>query len=245
MERWEAAARIWEIIGRLRGEGGCPWDRRQTPETVQTYLIEEAHEAAAAVRSGPALDVAEELGDLLFMVFFMIHLYEEKGAFRLEDVCRAVSEKMIRRHPHVFGDWTVDSPEEVKDNWEKIKAAEQADSGKAPGAVPASLPALMRAYRTLSRLPKTAESKRDDAVARGKQALSECRAMFERLADGGNPSSSSFGELLYALVKLARIHGHQAEISLHRYLDTLPNSLHNARNDTPDRDSADTEAPRG
>src|SRR5512147_2007808 len=111
--RWGEVGAIWEIIDQLRGEPGCPWDRKQTPESVQTYLVEEAHEAASAVRSGDVEEAAEELGDLLFMVFFIIHLYEEQGEFQLDAVCDHITEKMIRRHPHVFGETKVKSTREV------------------------------------------------------------------------------------------------------------------------------------
>ena len=129
-DRWTQYAEILRIIERLRSETGCPWDRKQTPETIQTYLVEESHEAAAAVRAGKVEEVAEELGDVLFMAFFLVYLYEQRGDFSLEEVCRQISEKMIRRHPHVFGETSVNSAEEVKDNWEKIKAAEKQASGK-------------------------------------------------------------------------------------------------------------------
>ena len=115
-DRWNAIEEILRIIERLRSETGCPWDRKQTPETIQTYLVEESHEAAAAVRAKKVEEVAEELGDVLFMAFFLVYLYEQRGDFSLEEVCRRISEKMIRRHPHVFGGTSVNSAEEVKDN---------------------------------------------------------------------------------------------------------------------------------
>ena len=88
IDRWNAIEEILRIIERLRSETGCPWDRKQTPETIQTYLVEESHEAAAAVRAGKVEEVAEELGDVLFMVFFLVYLYEQRGDFTLEEVCR-------------------------------------------------------------------------------------------------------------------------------------------------------------
>ncbi len=150
-DRWGKVARLWEIIDRLRGENGCPWDRQQTPESVQTYLVEEAHEAAAAVRAGAVEEASEELGDVLFMVLFLIHLYEEAGRCTLEAVCDRIADKMIRRHPHVFGTTTVDSAADVRINWEKIKEKEKKDRPLAELGVPDTLPALIRAYRVLSR----------------------------------------------------------------------------------------------
>jgi len=219
--RWDRVGAIWEIIDRLRGEPGCPWDRKQTPESVQTYLIEEAHEAAAAVRSGDSTEAAEELGDLLFMVLFMVHLYEEKGAFRLEKVCRLICEKMIRRHPHVFGDVSVETAQDVRENWEQIKAGEKASSGKAEGRVPESLPALMRAYRMASRFDTDKHASWNNAAAQLgalEAALSGIRA---KLDEGETASGAAFGDALLLLVNLARLVGYRAEDALHERLEGL------------------------
>lgn len=219
--RWNRVRRIYEIIGRLRSESGCPWDRKQTPESVQTYLIEEAHEAAAAVRAGLAGEAAEELGDLLFMVLFLIHLYEERQDFRLEEVCDLICEKMIRRHPHVFGDTTVGSTQEVKDNWEKIKAGEKASSGKEDSIIPESLPALMRAYRMLSRTSGTKRSGLDDTGSRAAEFVSRSRTLGELVTRGAPVSGELLGDLLLALVDIARIQGFRAEDCLHERLKVL------------------------
>jgi MazG family protein len=213
--RWDKVSRIWEIIDRLRGDAGCPWDRKQTPETVQTYLIEEAHEAAAAVRSGLIQDAAEELGDLLFMVFFLIHLYDERKDFQLGEVCDQIIEKMIRRHPHVFGDTSVDSAEEVRDNWEKIKAGEKASSGKTSSSIPESLPALMRAYRLVSRLSQKEGGKWNDVETLADAFREKTRSLHARLKEKAPVSSEAFGEVFLELVNLARLRGYRAEDCLH------------------------------
>ncbi len=221
--RWDEVGAIWEIIDQLRGEPGCPWDRKQTPESVQTYLIEEAHEAASAVRMGDTVEAAEELGDLLFMVLFMIHLYEEAGAFRLERVCRLIREKMIRRHPHVFGEISVETVQEVRDNWEQIKAGEKAASGKQEERVPRSLPALMRAYRMASRLA------RDNAAAwnNPKAQLDALETTLQRirvtLEAQETVPGKDIGESLLILVNLARLAGYRAEDMLHERLLDLEN----------------------
>jgi MazG family protein len=219
--RWEKMRAIWEIIGRLRGESGCPWDRKQTPESVQTYLIEEAHEAAAAVRTGEAREVADELGDLLFMTLFLVHLYQEQGSFRLDDVCDLICDKMIRRHPHVFGDSTVKSAEEVRDNWEKIKANEKAATGEATGEIPESLPALMRGHRMVSRLSHEDDSHWNDQESRITEFSRKSQGLSTQLLDGVPVSSTAFGDLLLDLVNLARLKGYQAEICLHDSLRRL------------------------
>jgi len=214
-QRWEKMRAIWEIIDRLRGETGCPWDRRQTPESVQTYLIEEAHEAAAAVRSARVNEVAEELGDLLFMALFLVHLYEEKGLFRLDDVCDLICEKMTRRHPHVFGDSPVETVQEVRDNWEKIKADEKAATGQASGGIPESLPALMRGYRMLSRHSQKGGSRWDDLKSQAEEFSLKSQALSKQLFGGGPVPPDPFGDLLLVLVNLARLKGYQAEPCLH------------------------------
>jgi MazG family protein len=220
--RFLHVARIWEIVDQLRGEPGCPWDRTQTPESVQTYLVEEAHEAAAAILSDQPTEAMDELGDLLFMVLFVVHLYEEAGTFRLEDVCARITEKMIRRHPHVFGDTVVESTQDVRDNWEKIKAAESTDSGKENGltSIPATLPALMRAYRVLSRLTRQDQTW-EDAAAQCRRASVQLQALEAGLPAKAEIASGVFGELLLVLVNLARIAGYRAEDCLQQALNEL------------------------
>ena len=212
---------IWEIIDRLRGVSGCPWDRKQTPASVQTYLIEEAHEAAAAVRANDVKEVAEELGDLLFMTLFLVHLYEEEGLFRLDEVCETVCEKMRRRHPHVFGDLPVRTAQEVVDNWEKIKADEKASTGKVTQGIPASLPALMRGHRMLSRLSHEKQPCWNDPAAQIADFSLKHGNLLQPLNDGVAPPPEAFGELLLSLVNLARLKGYQAETCLHKALSRL------------------------
>lgn len=217
-ERWQDIHRIWEIIDRLRGEPGCPWDRKQTPQSVQTYLVEEAHEAAAAVRSGNPAEAAEELGDLLFMVFFLIHLYEEAGAFTLEQVGERICAKMIRRHPHVFGEVTVKDTDEVRANWEKIKAGEKNHSGKnTTDGVPDTLPALIRAYRLLSRVSRE-RPEWDEAAGEADR----CREALARVSaaqkDGAEVAVGDLGDALLHLANLARLHHLRPEDLLHNHL---------------------------
>lgn len=215
IERWDGLKEIWQIIERLRSETGCPWDRKQTPGTIQTYLVEESHEAAAAIRAGETQDAAEELGDVLFMVLFLVYLYEEKGNFGLEDVCSLICEKMVRRHPHVFGETCVRSAEEVKDNWEIIKAGEKNASGKAPEPVPESLPALMRAYRVLSRLSHTQDGRWGDIRVQAGSLAEKSGRLAEAVAEGRSLTKDSIAEVFLELVNLARLQGFRSEDLLH------------------------------
>ena len=117
--------RITQLIKRLRGKNGCPWDKKQTPKTLSTYLIEEVHELVAAISEDDVAEIRNELGDVAFQVLFIAELYREKGAFDWEQVITENVRKMEGRHPHVFGDVKVSSVEEVKKNWDKIKANEK------------------------------------------------------------------------------------------------------------------------
>src|SRR5438477_11103738 len=142
--------RLLDIMKRLRAPNGCPWDREQTRESLKPYLIEEAYEVLEAIESGAAGPLREELGDLLFQVIFHARLGEEFGEFTMDDVLRHLIDKMIGRHPHVFGDASVATPKEALAQWEAIKRREAERTGHPRSAidgVPRSLPALLRAHR--------------------------------------------------------------------------------------------------
>ncbi len=136
--------RLLEVMRRLRGPGGCPWDRAQTHESLVPYLLEEASEAADALLDGDPKEMAEELGDVLLQVAFHSVIGEEEGRFTYEDVERSIVEKLIRRHPHVFGEARAKTPEEVKARWEELKAEE--GKKEEPCGLPKHLPTLLRAY---------------------------------------------------------------------------------------------------
>ncbi len=125
--------RLVEIVAKLRGEGGCPWDREQTHESLKRHVIEEACEVVAGInrleKTQNAENLKEELGDLLFQVLIQAQIAKEEGLFDMEDVCRVISDKMVNRHPHVFGDAAV--PEDIIMTWEEIKKAEKKDGNKA------------------------------------------------------------------------------------------------------------------
>ncbi|MBW2410637.1 MAG: nucleoside triphosphate pyrophosphohydrolase [Deltaproteobacteria bacterium] len=145
-----------ELIESLRGPDGCPWDKKQTPQSMVIYLIEEIYELADAVRSENPDEISEELGDVLFHIFFLARMFQERGDFSIQDVAGLITKKMIRRHPHVFGTQKIDNSDDVVQNWHKIKQSEQNNAGKDSilDSVPAQLPALMRAYMIADRTSK-------------------------------------------------------------------------------------------
>src|SRR5881296_811271 len=140
--------RLLGIMARLRGPGGCPWDREQTPESLRPFLLEEAYEVLQALEGGDAAALCDELGDLLLQVVFQSQLAAEAGRFTIADVARAITDKLVRRHPHVFGEVQVRDAGEVVRNWRRIKAEERRTTGEDGdlfAGVPAALPALLRA----------------------------------------------------------------------------------------------------
>jgi MazG family protein len=199
--------RLLELVARLRAPDGCPWDREQTPATLKRYVLEEAYEVVDAVDQDSPAHVSEELGDLLFMLIFLAHLYGEQGAFRLEEVLRGVAEKMIRRHPHVFADRRVDSSTQVKENWEEIKRQEKSNAslGAILEGLPRSLPALMRAHRFVSRLVRTLHRPLSQEIL-----LGELDRIVKRLVeDASGQSQSSAPALLGKILLLLVVVGFQ------------------------------------
>lgn len=128
-------AELVAVMAQLRGEGGCPWDREQTHASLKPYLVEEVYEALEAIDGGDDAELRRELGDVLLQVVFHAQIASEEGRFSIEEVCRAIVDKLIRRHPHVFGQTQVDGAEEVLANWERIKQAEREEEDKPDSAL--------------------------------------------------------------------------------------------------------------
>jgi tetrapyrrole methylase family protein / MazG family protein len=148
-KKQELAEAFWEfgeIIHQLRAPGGCPWDRKQTPQSLKQYIIEEAYEVLDAIDAGEPGELLEELGDLLLQVGLQSEIAEENGDFDLAGVARGISRKLVRRHPHVFGDVSAETAEDVLTNWEQLKKREKQDRGLLDG-LPRTLPALQQAVR--------------------------------------------------------------------------------------------------
>lgn len=211
-EAQAALGRLMELVARLRAPDGCPWDRQQTPTSASKYLLEEAFEAVEAVESGPDAHIAEELGDLLFQVIFLCQLYAEPGRFDLAQAMNAVEEKMVRRHPHVFGSVEVSDAAEVLHRWQDIKRAEKngTDQGLLEG-VPLSLPALLRSFRLGSR----AATVGFDWSGPGQvwQKVAEEQAELQAAASP-QEASQELGDLLFSLAQWARHRGLDPEAAL-------------------------------
>jgi nucleoside triphosphate diphosphatase len=202
---------IMELIETLRGENGCPWDRKQTPQTILAYLLEETYELMDAVESDDPAEICGELGDVLFHIFFLVSLFNEKGYFSIKEVVDQNEKKMIRRHPHVFGNGTADSIEDVKKRWYQIKMGEKNDSSTASilDSVPAKLPALMRAYRISERAARTGFDWEDvtGVMKKVEEEWSELKTELQRQKESGKHHhrlSLEFGDILFTLANVAR-----------------------------------------
>ncbi|MEW6326163.1 MAG: nucleoside triphosphate pyrophosphohydrolase [Thermodesulfobacteriota bacterium] len=199
--------RLVEIMDRLRAPEGCPWDRKQSAETVKNYLLEEAYEVVAAVEDSNPGQVCEELGDLLFLIIFLSLMYEEQAAFNINDVMESIAAKIIRRHPHVFGAERVACAEEVRDQWHKIKREEARLRGEEESlfaSVPRNLPALLRAQRIGARAARTGfDWENADSVW---EKLDEELSELKKACAINNPARirDELGDVLFTLVNLSR-----------------------------------------
>ena len=217
-----------ELLARLRGPQGCPWDRKQDPESLKIYLLEETYELAEALDREDPNDIREELGDLLFLMLFICRIYEEQGVFDLAQVMEKIHEKMIRRHPHVFGEEQWRKPEEVVQGWQGLKAQEKPD--RSPfDSIPAALPSLLKAHRLSQR---AAGLGFDWPDIRGVlQKVQEELRELEEAIEGSDPSAAreELGDLLFALVNLGRFLGIHAENALRsanqKFLDRFQHML--------------------
>jgi tetrapyrrole methylase family protein/MazG family protein len=202
------------LVARLRRPGGCPWDAQQTHESLKRYILEEAYEAAEAIDEGDFPALCDELGDLLLQVALQSELADEHGAFDLSDVLHAISAKLVRRHPHVFGSTVVADAREVELNWEEIKRRERGGEGPPPSlldGLPRHHPALTTAQAIQKRTLSTGLAPSERGAA-----LAAVRAALDALAAADEPAAreARLGDLLFALAHLARLDGIAAEEAL-------------------------------
>ena len=203
------------VMARLRAEGGCPWDREQTRDSLRPFLVEETYEVLDALDTGDPRRIREELGDVLFQVVFHTEIARERGEFTMDDLLFALIAKMTRRHPHVFADRPVSSAAEALAQWEAIKEAE---AGGAPrsalAGVPRGLPALHRAQRVQHKAARVGFDWADAAGALGK-VREEVGEVTEALQHGGGESlRAELGDLLFAVVNVARLASVDPEAAL-------------------------------
>jgi tetrapyrrole methylase family protein/MazG family protein len=227
--------RLLDVVKMLRAPDGCPWDREQTIESLRGNLIEETYEVVDAMDSGDRAALCEELGDLLLQVVFQSQIADEEGSFTFDDVSKGIADKLVRRHPHVFGDVQADTSDEVLRNWEKIKKTEK--GGDTPRSlvdgIPKHLPALSKAHLVQKRVAKVGfewdeiggvVAKLEEELAEVKEAMAQQDAAAIR---------EELGDLLFSTVNLNRYLGHDSEELLNeniakfmRRFQSLENRLH-------------------
>ena len=205
---------LLDVMARLRGDHGCPWDREQTRTSLRPYLIEEAYEALEALDGGHRDAMLEELGDLLFQVVFHAQIAREQGEFTMADLLERLVGKMVRRHPHVFGEAKVSTARDALSQWERLKHQEVTQGGARRSVldgVPRSLPALLRAQRIQEKAARTGFDWKEAAGAWTK-VKEEVHEMDDALGGGdGAKRQEELGDLLFALVNVARLLGLDAE----------------------------------
>lgn len=210
--------RLMAIVAQLRDpHTGCPWDLKQTHQSLRPYMLEEAYELVAALDTGDPCQIKEELGDVLLQVALHAQLASESADFDLDEVAHAISDKLVRRHPHVFSDVQVDSAEEVTTNWEQIKAAEKGDKGQASimADIPQGMPALSRALK-VSKKAVSQGFEWPDFESLWACVMSEYDEFRQALASGApfEDLEDELGDILFATVNLARYQGIDPEVAL-------------------------------
>ncbi len=242
----EAFGELLRIMHRLRAPGGCPWDREQTHASIKQYLIEEAHEVAEAIDARDDRELCAELGDLLLQIVFHAEMAAEDGRFTIADVVRGISEKMVRRHPHVFGDTTVSGADEVLRNWSRIKAEERqgSEDSSALAGVPRAMPALLRAQRVGEKAAHVGFDWADTAgvIAKLREELDEIEAALR--AQDREAALAELGDLLFAGTSLGRHLRGTAEDALRGATDRFIARFHylEAQLTAQQRDVRDTSA---
>jgi MazG family protein len=231
-----------DVVERLRGPDGCPWDRAQTPESMRPYLIEEAYEVVEAIESGDPAELRKELGDLLFQIVLLAEMGRQSGQFDFDEVCEGITEKMIRRHPHVF------DPEHEEEDagsvgaWEARKARERgAGGGSMLDGVPASLPSLIRAHRVGEKVSKVGFDWPSADGARAK-VLEELAELDEARSDRDEDAiRHEYGDLLLAVASYGRLLGLGPEESLREANQRFEGRFRKVESMATDRDQLLTE----
>ena len=211
-KRLKATARLLEVMNTLRRE--CPWDREQTFDSLRSNTIEETYELADAITDHNMEGIKEELGDLLLHVVFYSKLGEEEGAFDFGDVADALCDKLIYRHPHVYGDIHANTPDQVKENWEALKLRKKNRRSGTLGGVPRSLPAMVKAYRMGEKAAGAGFDweQKEDVWDKVEEELGEVREACGE--ESFSHEEEEFGDLLFAVINAARLYGVDPEKAL-------------------------------
>ncbi len=206
------------LMAKLRSPDGCPWDRKQTPESLKPFLVEECYEVIDALDEGSPAKVKEELGDLLFQIIFHARIAEERGQFNIEDVISANVEKMTRRHPHVFGDMQLTTDKEVLANWEEIKKKEKGyeERRSVLEGVPKHLPSLLRAHSLQERAARVGFdwNRIDEALPKLDEEMAEFKASLQKEDSAG--IEEELGDIFFMLVNISRFLGVNPEDALRK-----------------------------
>lgn len=203
-EKMAAFGRLLDVMDRLRVE--CPWDRKQTNDSLRANTIEEAYELSDALMKDDSHEICKELGDVLLHIVFYSRIGEEKGQFDVADVCNKLCDKMIFRHPHVYGETVAKSAEEVLDNWEQIKQKEKDGNKTVLGGVPVSLPSLIKAYRIQDKAHHVGFDWEDkqDVWSKVREELGELETELKRVDK--QRSEQELGDFLFSVINAARLY---------------------------------------
>ena len=215
----EPVARLKEIVARLRAPDGCPWDREQTHASLRGALLEETYELVEAIDLADDTNLREELGDLLLHVVMHAQMASERGAFEFDAVATEICEKLIRRHPHVFGDVSAADSDEVLRQWEQIKRAEKRERTSILDGLPRALPALMRAQNAQKKAARVGFdwTEAGEVIAKIEEELAELKAALAGANDAAVTEET--GDLLFSVVNLARKLGQDSEMTLNAATD--------------------------
>ena len=203
-EQLKAFDRLLTVMDELREK--CPWDRKQTFESLRQNTIEETYELATALLQNDMNEISKELGDVLLHVVFYAKIGSEQSAFDMADVCNKICDKLIFRHPHVYGEYAANNAKEVCEMWEQVKLKEKDGNKTVLGGIPEALPALVKAYRIQDKVANVGFDweKREDVWAKVKEEIAEFEAEVENMDD--EKATEEFGDLLFAMVNAARLY---------------------------------------
>lgn len=232
--------KLVKIMEKLRAQGGCPWDRKQTHESIKPYLIEETYEVISAIDSGNDEELKEELGDLLLQIVFHAQMAGEENRFDIDDVAETIVEKLIRRHPHVFGNVKVSGSDEVLRNWEKIKKSE----GKKSifDGVPEGVPSLLKARRVQEKAKRVGFDwdNIDGTLEKVEEEFKELKEAIQ--TDKKEKISEEFGDLLFSLVNVSRFLSIDAEDSLRQTIEKFMKRFKNVEKMITDKGEKNLES---